>query len=222
MNERALVAAGVTVVAVDGGFSVTCGERDWLRAVLVCFGFAVRVQGGDLVVATADRERLQHALAATFVPAAALFDLDGVLMDLGRGRPLVEPAVLQRLASTRPIGVVTTCPREMAEAALEHCGLRALCSAVVSSDDGPSKPDPFPVRLALERLGAATGWMLGDNPSDVRAARAAGVLPFAVAPRGIGAESHADRLRSAGALRLLPDAATFAALCGERPVVGGA
>lgn len=222
MNDAVLAAAGVTVVAIDGRVSVTCGERDWLRAVLVCFGFAVRVQDSHLTVATADRERLRHALLATFAPAAALFDLDGVLIDLGRGRSLVEPAVLQRLAATRPIGVVTTCPRDVAESALRQCGMFELCGAVITSDDGPSKPDPFPVLLALERLGAASGWMLGDNPSDVRAARGAGVLPFAITPRGIGAESHADRLRSAGALRLLPDAATFAALCGERPVVGGA
>ncbi|MCB9879991.1 MAG: HAD-IA family hydrolase [Planctomycetes bacterium] len=218
MSHAALAALGITLEIADGGFAVRCGERDWLRAVLVCFGFGVRVHGEALAVATVDRQRLEHTLLATFAPSAALFDLDGVLMDLGRGRRLVDPAALSQLAATRPIGVVTTCPREMAESALEHCGLRELCGAVVSSDDGPSKPDPFPVRLALERLGSATGWMLGDNPSDVRAARAAGVLPFAIAPRGIGSQSHADRLRAAGALQLLPDAATFAALCARRPV----
>ena len=45
--------------------------------------------------------------------------------------------------------------------------------------------------------------MLGDNPSDVAAAKGAGVVPFAVLPRGFGAESHMDRLRAAGAVRMV-------------------
>jgi phosphoglycolate phosphatase-like HAD superfamily hydrolase len=45
--------------------------------------------------------------------------------------------------------------------------------------------------------------MLGDNPGDVEAARAAGVVPFAIAPAGSGAEAHAARLRQAGAARLV-------------------
>ena len=54
--------------------------------------------------------------------------------------------------------------------------------------------------------------MLGDNPSDVQAARAAGVVPLAIAPHGIGAESHAERLRAAGAVRLVAGPADVVAL----------
>jgi phosphoglycolate phosphatase-like HAD superfamily hydrolase len=54
--------------------------------------------------------------------------------------------------------------------------------------------------------------MLGDNPSDVQAAVAAGVVALAIAPRGLGAEGHAARLRAAGAVRLLPDVAALRAL----------
>ena len=54
--------------------------------------------------------------------------------------------------------------------------------------------------------------MLGDNPSDVQAARAAGVVPLAIAPHGIGAEAHAERLRAAGAARLVPGPADVGAL----------
>jgi phosphoglycolate phosphatase-like HAD superfamily hydrolase len=71
---------------------------------------------------------------------------------------------------------------------------------VIGSEDGPCKPDPAPVRLALDRLGVERAWMLGDNPSDVTAARGAQVVPFAVSPRGIGAEQHLARLRGAGAV----------------------
>jgi phosphoglycolate phosphatase-like HAD superfamily hydrolase len=75
--------------------------------------------------------------------------------------------------------------------------------AVVAEEDGPGKPDPFPVRLALQRLDATTAWMVGDNPGDVTAARLAGVLPLAIEPHGLGAAAHAARLRAAGAVRLV-------------------
>jgi len=86
---------------------------------------------------------------------------------------------------------------------LQRHGFAPFVKALVTDEDGPGKPDPAPVRLALERLGATSAWMLGDNPSDVAAARAAGVIPLAVAPSGIGGEAHADRLRVAGAARLI-------------------
>lgn len=82
-------------------------------------------------------------------------------------------------------------------------GLAPHVGALVCAEDGPGKPDPTPVRLCLQRLGARSGWMLGDNPGDVLAARAAGVVPLAVAPRGIGADSLAERLREAGASRFV-------------------
>ena len=55
-------------------------------------------------------------------------------------------------------------------------------------------------------------WMLGDNPSDVTAARGAQAVPFAVTPRGIGAESHLARLRGAGAVRFVEGVAELRAL----------
>ena len=57
-------------------------------------------------------------------------------------------------------------------------------------------------RLATEVL-AFNAWMLGDNPSDVQAARSAGVVALAVRPLGIGAAGHTSRLIEAGADRLL-------------------
>jgi len=54
----------------------------------------------------------------------------------------------------------------------------------VAMEDAPSKPNPAPVRLALERLGVRRAWMVGDTPDDMHAAAQAGVLPLAVAAPG--------------------------------------
>lgn len=145
-------------------------------------------------------------------PDALLLDLDGVLADIEGRRALAAPADVAALAALRPLAVVTSCPLRLAESVLTRHGFRAHVRALVVAEDGPGKPDPFPVRLALQRLGAGSAWMLGDNPSDVEAAVAAGVVALAIAPRGIGAESHAARLRAAGAVRLVPDLAALRAL----------
>ena len=46
------------------------------------------------------------------------------------------------------------------------------------------KPDPAPVREALERLGVGRAWMAGDTPDDLAAARGAGVVPIGVVAPG--------------------------------------
>jgi HAD superfamily hydrolase (TIGR01548 family) len=120
---------------------------------------------------------------------------------------LVERAVLERLAARLPLGIVTGRPRRDAEIFLEQQGIRDLFGALVTMDDGPLKPDPAPIRLALERLGVERAWMIGDTPDDVRAARAAGAVPVGViAPTddpGIAREA----MYGAGAARVLDRAA---------------
>jgi phosphoglycolate phosphatase-like HAD superfamily hydrolase len=177
------------------------------------------------VVADRDRLRvtgvtagaLEHAVLTALAPAAIVFDLDGVLADLTGRRPLARVDDVAAIAAELPVAVVTTCPRRLAESVLARHGFAPFVTTAVVSDDGPCKPDPFPVRLALQRLGAATAWMLGDNPSDVKAARTAGVVPLAIAPRGIGAEEHARRLLGAGAARLIADVTALRALLAQRP-----
>lgn len=217
MNDLpSLSRFGIECVAVDGGgFELRGADRDWLRAVFVAFGRSARVEGSALRVAgtAADIER---DVRAALRPGAALFDLDGVLADIARRRRIADPEDLARVASGRPVGVVTTCPRRLAISVLERHGFAEHVGVVVGSDDGPCKPDPFPVRFALQELGHDAAWMLGDNPSDVTAARGGGAVPFAIEPRGIGAQSHADRLRAAGAVRLVPDVAAFADLLPPR------
>jgi len=136
-------------------------------------------------------------------PEGIVLDLDGVLADIAHRTALVSSEVLVELAAKLPVAVVTSCPRRLAESVLERHGFLPHVTAIVGSEDGPGKPSAAPVLLAMERLGVKSAWMLGDNPTDVMAARAAGVVALAVVPRGIGAESHAERLREAGAVRLV-------------------
>lgn len=70
-------------------------------------------------------------------------------------------------------------------------------------EDGPAKPEPAVVRLALERLGVAGAWMLGDTPDDIVAARAAGVVPIAVPAPGDDPAESARALGRAGAARVV-------------------
>lgn len=112
-------------------------------------------------------------------------------------RLLVDTANLERWSARMPLGIVTTRPRKDADELLDRFEIRRWFSTVVTREDAPYKPDPAPVRLALERLGVDHAWMIGDTIDDLRAARAAGVVPIGVAVSGD------DRSALVGAARII-------------------
>ena len=114
-----------------------------------------------------------------------------------------SPSVLERLAARRPLAVVTGRPRAEAQWFLERAGVARLFNTVVALEDAPPKPDPAPVRLALERLGVRRAWMIGDTPDDMHAAAQAGVLPFGVVSPGDEPSLGTAALRDAGSARVL-------------------
>jgi HAD superfamily hydrolase (TIGR01548 family) len=116
-------------------------------------------------------------------------------------RLLIDPGALDRLAARLPLGIVTGRPRAEAEDFLDRFGIADRFGVVVTGDDGPLKPDPAPVRLAVERLGVDRAWMVGDTPDDLAAAAGAGVMPLGVAPPGAARDRHREIL--AGAARVL-------------------
>ena len=118
---------------------------------------------------------------------------------------LLEPGELRALADRMPLAVVTGRPRADARRFLVEHGIADFFQTVVTMEDAPIKPDPAPVRLALEQLGAATAWMVGDTPDDLRAARGAEVLPIGVVAPGDEPESTTASLQRAGAATVLPD-----------------
>jgi HAD superfamily hydrolase (TIGR01509 family) len=98
------------------------------------------------------------------------------------------PGVHAMLESLRAegvaIGVVTSKARRRYDSDARHSGLAPLVDVAVCAEDARApKPDPEPVRIALERLGAepARAVMAGDTAVDVKAARAAGTRPLGVA-----------------------------------------
>ncbi|HEU4535782.1 MAG TPA: HAD-IA family hydrolase, partial [Polyangiaceae bacterium] len=117
--------------------------------------------------------------------------------------PLCDAALLARLATRWPLGIVTGRPRRDALAFLERFRLGGFFRALVTMEDAPAKPNPAPVRLGLERLGVGGGWFVGDTPDDVRAARGAGVVPLGVVAPGAGRAETEAALLAAGAARVL-------------------
>ncbi len=126
-----------------------------------------------------------------------------------------RPGLIEELARRFPLGIVTGRPRADAERFLREKGIRGCFRVVICAEDAPLKPDPAPVRLALEALAARTAWMLGDTPDDVRAAVGAGAVPVGVVPPGGGAEVR-DALELAGAAQVVQADANFAGLFGGR------
>ena len=88
----------------------------------------------------------------------------------------------------RRLGIVTAKRRVTVDLAFAHVPLAAYFDAVVTSEQTERhKPDPEPILLALERLGAdpADAAYVGDSPFDMRAAQAAGVRAVGVTWGGI-------------------------------------
>jgi phosphoglycolate phosphatase-like HAD superfamily hydrolase len=109
------------------------------------------------------------------------------------------------------LGIVTAGHRDVVEPQLEQTGLGSLLPIRVFGDDLPvHKPDPAPLRLALELAGRghrpATSIYVGDAPTDMQ-------MAVTVGARGIGIESvlgDPDELRAAGASDVAPSVAAWA------------
>jgi pyrophosphatase PpaX len=82
------------------------------------------------------------------------------------------------------MGIVTSKMRVHAERGLRVAGLHGAFEVMVSADDVTrGKPDPEPVRIALERFGrsAHETMFVGDSPHDIHAGNRAQVSTVAAA-----------------------------------------
>jgi pyrophosphatase PpaX len=100
-----------------------------------------------------------------------------------RPYPEIEGLLDELRAGGQSLGIVTSKSRPTVDLAFAVLPLEPYFDVVVTSEDTDRhKPDPAPVRFALERLGALPerSCYVGDAPFDLRAARAAGVAAIAV------------------------------------------
>lgn len=108
------------------------------------------------------------------------------------------------------LGIVTAGDRVIVEPQLARTGLGALLPVRVFGDDLPvHKPDPAPLRRALELLDLADAAdevaYVGDAPTDMRMARAVGVRAVGIA----SVVGDPDELREAGADEVAPTVAAW-------------
>jgi pyrophosphatase PpaX len=100
----------------------------------------------------------------------------------------MDEVLVQLKDEGRRLGIVTAKRRQTVELAFARIPIEHLFSTVVGGDETKKhKPDPEPLLLALERLGAAPddAVYVGDAPFDVKAAKAAGLYSVGVSWGGI-------------------------------------
>lgn len=97
---------------------------------------------------------------------------------LVRSYPQMEGVVRELKRRGARLGVVTSKMHRGTRQGLALCGMEGLFDTIVAADDTTRhKPNPEPVLLALERLGAdaETAIYIGDSTHDLAAGRAAAV-----------------------------------------------
>jgi phosphoglycolate phosphatase len=85
-----------------------------------------------------------------------------------------------------PLAVISNKKGDFLRREVAHLGWDARFRTLVGAQDARAdKPDPAPIRLALDRLGISAGadvWMVGDTDIDMRAGAAAGCAGVLIGP----------------------------------------
>jgi histidinol-phosphate aminotransferase len=183
------IADDVTDADVDAVRSLGNANNDWVLCTRILAGRGVDV---PLDVVTDRFEKIYQGVEGT----PGLRELE--LLNVDRNW-------LRMLSGRMPLGIVTGRPRADAMYFLDKMQIRDLFGAIVCMEDGPLKPDAAPIKLALEKLGVARAWMIGDTPDDVTAARAAGVVPIGFLAPAVVNDARISTLLTAGAAVVIQD-----------------
>ena len=114
-------------------------------------------------------------------------------------------------ASGHPMAIVTSKSNEMMHRALDLTGIRPYMASTIGCDSCDlHKPDPFPVRMALQELGyqETEAVFLGDSPHDINAGNSAGVVSVAA----LWGPFSRDQLQPANPAHFLDDISDLPAL----------
>jgi pyrophosphatase PpaX len=175
------------------GYGSGPSEAEWIAGI----GTPLRAQLGQFVRRPEDVEPLYQRYRTFWIENHDR---------MTRCFPGARETVLALREAGHPIGVVTAKTEEGARRTLRHVGLLDAVGAMVGADTCPrSKPDPMPVRHALERLdrSPAEAVFVGDSPHDVAAGNAAGTLTVAA----LWGACDRECLARAGPARYLEDIA---------------
>jgi len=132
------------------------------------------------------------------------------LLDTTRLYPGVLEALAELSAAGRPLAVLTNKPGDLSRTILDGLGVASRFARIWGAGDVPArKPDPAGLRALLSELGASAEetWLVGDSPTDVATARAAGVRAA-----GVCWGFDAATLRAASPDRMLEQPQEFARL----------
>jgi HAD superfamily hydrolase (TIGR01548 family) len=119
---------------------------------------------------------------------------------------LLPKESLQQLRGRRRLGIVTGRPRYETFYVLRKFGVESLFDVIIVMEDYPpenSKPNPYPIELALRRLGTRNAVCLGDGVDDIVAAKRAGLRVFGCLPPHVSGGSLGKLLLSKGAEKVL-------------------
>jgi len=119
---------------------------------------------------------------------------------------LLSKNILEKLHAKHALGIVTGRPREETLYVLRKFQVENLFDAIVVMEDYPpekAKPDPYPIRLALERLNNEAAIFVGDSVDDITAAIRAKVKAVGCIPPGVSEEPLKELLLKRGAENVL-------------------
>jgi histidinol-phosphate aminotransferase len=184
-------AFGADITSSDIADAKAAGNanNDWiLTHRLVQNFFAKKSSGGGPVPTLDEVTRKFEDIYQGLPGVPGLRELEKLLVDM---------EVLQMFYSHLPLAIVTGRPRSDAIKFLETHKISHFFKHVVCMEDAPAKPDPAPVRLALQQLGVKRALMIGDTPDDIKAAVAAGIVGVGILSPGDKAGEHALKIRTA-------------------------
>lgn len=183
---------GLILRCFDHSWQTICGRTHSREALLGTFGIPLREAMRLLVAASNDPSLTAnqgvgnqgsdetHLIEQLILEYRAFNVVNHDLL----AKPFdgVETVVRELRSRGYLIGVVTSKSRELAMRGLNLCSLDGLIDeAVFLEDSDRHKPDPMPINVALERLGAhpEAAAYVGDSCHDIAAGRAARVRTVA-------------------------------------------